>query len=338
MHFFTRARVMTFFCVLQLQNMRGIVLCIGCLLFFPLSSQAYYYNDSEVIEVGDGVPKNVVTDGTPVVTEGGYIIIPPNSETDEDDQVVPVTVEENTTPTPVVPLTTTEDGYLDETETDISQAPTLVTDAEAFDILLAGGAIIGEGLLKIGNFFEDSLLSSFGQGAFGGGGSLFVYGTKVRDSMRSFRNLQDALEAWRRGQTGALTERGYALIAASTALRDGNVQYVTFSAAAFELTYRSRGYLLSIFPVSFPVRIEVIPEASVDRVKVKLPWYRFFVREFFTPKSLATEIDAVLNGEIEKNTKPESDLKAVLFEAVARFLHAKVGTISDSIFLGTPLK
>ncbi len=317
--------------------MRGIVFIVGGILLIPLVSSAYYYNDSEVIEVGDGVPKNVVTDGTPAVTEGGYIIFPSTGDTDEEG--TPQTETHQTpivTEVPVPTVTPGDLGYIPPVEnTDNPNIITLISDSETIDILLSSGAIIGEGLLSITNFFEDSLLASFGQGAFGGGGSLFVYGSKVRDSLRGFRNLQDALDAWRGGQTGALTERGYGLIAASTALRDSNVQYVTFSAAAFELTYRSRGYLFSIFPISFPVRIEVTPEATTKRVTVHLPWYRFFVREFFTSNSLASEIDTVVQEELARITKPESDIKAVLFEAVAQFLQKKVGTISDSIYLGT---
>lgn len=294
-----------------------------CLLsvFEPTAAAAYFYNDSEVIEVGNGVPKNVVTP----VTEGGYIT-PPLS----DDPPPPPPIAPEIPPAVPILIDSTI-GYVPPAPGDPPRVPIL--DTNAFDLLLESGAIIGGELVTASSFFEDSLLASLGQSLFGKG-SVLIYGSRVRDALRRSYNLQDVLEAWRAGRSGALTARGYGLVAASTALRDGNVQSVSFSADAFEITYRSRGYLFSIFPLSFPVRITIVPEAS-ERVSVHLPWYRFFVREFFTPQSLSSEIDALIVQEIQKNTKPESDLKAVLFEAVAQFLKKKVGTISDTVYLGT---
>lgn len=71
-------------------------------------------------------------------------------------------------------------------------------------------------------------------------------------------------------------------------------------------------------------------------MKVQLPWYRFFVREFFTADGLRREIDDAIAAARASNTGADTDGTALLFGAVADFLKRKVGTIQDSILLGTP--
>ena len=131
-------------------------------------------------------------------------------------------------------------------------------------------------------------------------------------------DLQEILKGGRSGSEARLNARGLGLVAASTALSDKNIDSVSFTGGSFEIKYRSRGYLFSFIPVSFPVRVVIVPEATSGRVIVLLPWYRFFVREFFTGKSLAAEINAVLEAEIG-NSAAGADLKLQLFEATADF-------------------
>lgn len=281
-------------------------------------AEAYFYNDSDIIEIGDGVPKSVVP---PSAGQGWYSPPPPDPVDEEDTEEVVVIASSTPTATVIADEGDTEDE---------DSVP--ITDTEAFDILLNDGAITGSGLVSKSEFFENALLAGFSFGIHEG--SISIFGSRVRDALRGRYNLGDVLKSWRAGASGPLSARGYGLVAASTALRDSNVDMVTFSADSFALTYRSRGYLFVVIPISFPVRVTVMPQAN-ERVVVKLPWYRFFVREFFTRESLAREIDAVMVEAAEKNTKPESDLKAVLFEAVAQFLQKKVGTITDTVSLGT---
>ncbi len=295
----------------------------------PLA-QAYFYNDSDIIEIGDGVPKNVSTGGFAPVTEGGYIL---------PDLGLPPEVVPPTSPPPVTPPVTESDtGYVPPINPNTPQPPPSLPANEAFSVLVAGGAISGSSL-ESGSllFFENSVLGGSG-GGVGGGisfGSLIIDGSRVREAISEIIDLDDLLQNWRAGKTGALTARGYGIVAASTALRDSNVQTISFTADTFEIIYRSRGYLLSLFPMTFPVRIAVVPEASSNRVTVRLPWYRFFVREFFTIPVLTADIEAVVSASIKANTKPGSDLKAVIFEAVADHLRRKVGTISNTVFLGS---
>ncbi len=198
------------------------------------------------------------------------------------------------------------------------------------DLLVAAGAVSGSGAASGSSFFEDS-------SAGGGSGALDVSidGANVRAALRGKYDLQELLKGWRSGSEARLNARGLGLVAASTALSDKNIDSVSFTGGSFEIKYRSRGYLFSFIPVSFPVRVVIVPEATSGRVIVLLPWYRFFVREFFTGKSLAAEINAVLEAEIGKNAAAGADLKLQLFEATADFLRKKIGTITDTINLGT---
>jgi hypothetical protein len=196
------------------------------------------------------------------------------------------------------------------------------SDEDLVDALIGEGIISGSGAVSGSSLFEDSLV--------GGSGGVTVDGDGVRRYFRGKYDLQELLLGWRAGTEARLSARGLGYIAASTALRDRNVDAVSFTADRFDIKYRSRGYLFSIIPITFPVRVIVIPDAA-ERVTVQLPWYRFFVREFFTARGLADDVDAVVRAEIEKNPAEGADLKAALFLAVADYLRTKVGTVSDTV-------
>jgi uncharacterized membrane protein YgcG len=198
------------------------------------------------------------------------------------------------------------------------------TDEDLVDSLVSAGIITGSGAVSGSSLFEDSIVG-------GGAGSVTIDGEGVRNYFRGKYDLQELLLGWRAGTDARLSARGLGYIAASTALRDRNVDGVSFTADRFDIRYRSRGYLLAIIPITFPVRVSVVPEAAAGRVTVQLPWYRFFVREFFTARGLADDIDAVIGAEVGKNTATDADLKAALFLAVADYLRTKVGTVAGTV-------
>lgn len=198
------------------------------------------------------------------------------------------------------------------------------SDEDLLDTLISEGLISGSGAVSGSSLFEESLIGA-------SRGSISVDGDGVRRYFRGRYDLQELLLGWRAGADARLSAGGLGYVAASTALRDRNVDTVSFTADRFYIRYRSRGYLLSIIPISFPVRVTVIPEATSERVRVALPWYRFFVREFFTARGLAEDVDEVIQAEIEKNTNPDADLKVVLFTAVAEYLRTKIGTVADTV-------
>ncbi|MFZ2555584.1 MAG: hypothetical protein WAZ27_04660 [Minisyncoccia bacterium] len=300
------------------------------LLFFPTGhASAVFYNNSETIEIGDGeLPEPPVESGG---NEGGG-----GGSTGGESGSTGSTsgssggggssggsgAGEGGTTGGTGGTGETGGGGGDEEE--LQELITLLTEAGA----LLGGMSNGGGSGSSG-------LGSVGGSSGGAGESIRVIGAKVRDAFQNNFDLKELLQYWKRG-SGEPSANEYGLIAASTAIRDSNVQEVSFTAEKFEIVYRSRGYLLIVIPWSFSVRVGVVPDASVrdERIQVKLPWYSFFVRKFFTTNGLKQDIDEVI--EKTKSDNPRAvDGTALVFEAVALFLKNKVGTVSDSVILGT---
>lgn len=206
----------------------------------------------------------------------------------------------------------------------IDELVTLLTEAGALLGGLGGGSGTLSGVPGGGSSASDA-----------GGISVRVIGAKVREALQNNLDLKELLQYWKRG-SGAPGVNEYGLIAASTAIRDSNVQEVSFTASKFEILYRSRGYLLIVIPWSFSVRVGVVPEASAldERVQVRLPWYSFFVRKFFTVNGLKKDISEVIE-KTKNDAAGKEDGTALVFEAVALFLKKKVGTVSNSVILGT---
>lgn len=270
-----------------------------------------FYNDSDIIEIiNDAPPAPPGLGDAPAVTPGGYIT-PNTNPKPEDAQTNPQTPQEPASINYVAPGSESEevDEELEEEVTKIAES------------LFSSGALSGSSVLD-----TTAIANSLSGGIF----SLFIDGIKVRAKLSKEFDLRDILLSWRAKKKGNYSPRDYGLIAASTALGDSNVQSVSFTASAFEITYRSRGYLLGIFPKTFPVRVKVVPAAE-SGVTIRLPWYRFFVREFFTVKGLTAEIEEALAKVIAENTEEGADLNVRLFEAVAELLRNKVGTVANTL-------
>lgn len=288
-----------------------IALVIALLLVPTGQVEAIFYNNTETIEVGDGSlpepsPDSTNNTGSTATPGGGN---GPGSQA--GGTVVP------NDPAPNTPETTPDDP-------DDSDDPDV---EELVNTLLSGGALTGVGAQGSGTTAA----------AASGGLGVRVIGAKVRQVLSGDVDLREILSYWRKGK-GKVSDAELGLIAASTALRDTNVQEVAFTASSYEIVYRSRGYLLAIIPWSLPVRVKVIPAAPTldERVSVKLPWYRFFVRKFFTVKGLQRDIDELIVKTKNENTDGDIDQTVLLFEATAQFLRTKVGTVADSVLLGVP--
>lgn len=344
--------------------MRGIVLVLLCFVaLVPLRhAHAVFYNDSNVIEIGDGTPPEPSESGSGGDIGGSTAGGAQGLEQGSTGSGGTSTGSSGGTASgETSSFGGTSGGGSSGSAGDAgaggasggntqggSTGAGTGTEEELIELLLSEGAL--EGVLGSGSgdsegadasgsgggaFDADSSLGGFGAGSVL---SVSVSGSKVRDALRGKYDLQDILDGWRGKAGKKYGAREYGLMAASTALRDGNVEAVLFTASAFEITYRSRGYLLAVIPWSFPVRVSIVPEAQAleERVKVKLPWYRFFVREFFTADGLRREIDDAIAAARKANIATDTDGTALLFGTVSDFLKRKVGTIQESILLGTP--
>ncbi|OGG60568.1 hypothetical protein A2765_05295 [Candidatus Kaiserbacteria bacterium RIFCSPHIGHO2_01_FULL_56_24] len=298
------------------------ILLILVLLLIPAGhASAVFYNNTETIEIGDGGLPEPSPDSTEDTgTSGGS---GGSSSTGGSSSGVGSSGGSSGGGSSAGSGTTTP------SVSGTSGAGDSSDEDDLIDALLAGGAL--SGVSSSGS--ASGAAGSAGASA-GSNFSVRVIGAKVRQALSADIDLQEILTYWRRGK-GRASERDLGLIAASTALRDSNVQEVSFTASSFEIVYRSRGYLVAVLPWSFPVRLTVVPDAPVieERVRVKLPWYRFFVRKFFTVSGLQRDINELLTKT--KNESPDSDIGTpLLFEATAQFLRTKVGTVADSVLLG----
>lgn len=295
-----------------------VLLVIAFLL--PHPTHAIFYNNTETIEVGDGVPPE------PPGWVGGVNTNNPGSGSGGGSgggSGATTPPPASTTPgTPGVGTGTTGNGSNSGSSANSGSAP--ANEETVWSALLTGGALFG----------------SFGEGGILGSGIDFERGyvrivaSRVRDIFRENSSFSEFLTFWKRGSGASARERGF--VAASTAVRDSNFEEATLSATRVDIIYRSRGYLLGFIPWSFPVRVSIIPAASTleERVTVQFPWYRWFLRTFFSRQKLAEEIDEVLQVAF-KEADPNDDLATVTFEATTEFLRKKVGTISDTILRGS---
>lgn len=291
-----------------------IFLVIFALLLLPAGeASAIYYNNTETIEIGDGsLPEESPDSTNETGTSGGGNSNPTNPN--------PSGSTGGETTNPGSSATSSTPGSTGDDEED--------EETSVVEALIQAGALSG---------VSSGASGSSASGASGAGFSIRIIGAKVRQALSADIDLKEILTYWRKGK-GKASESELGLIAASTALRDANVQEVSFTASSFEIVYRSRGYLLAVIPWSFPVKVIVIPSAPTldERVNIQLPWYRFFVRKFFTVKGLQKDIDELLTKTKEGNTDSDIDETMLLFEATTQFLRTKVGTVADSVLLGSP--
>jgi len=321
--------------------MRGIaVACAFLLSLAPAHfAEAVFYNDSQVIEIGDGTPPAPSeSDPGGGEEEGGSAGNPSDGESGSENPPPGGASEGSGGDSSDSGSGGSSNGFSGGSGGSSGSSGSTSGD-DIIDFLVGEGALGGieaPGGVSGGEDEGGTLGSSSSLSA---GTTLVIDGSKVRSALRERYDMQEALSflGSLRGKK-TFTAREYGLMAVSTAARDGNIERVSFTAGAFEIVYRSRGYLFSVFPLSFPVRVTVVPGASTleERVQVKLPWYRFFVREFFTAAGLASDIDGVVTTTRESSqAEAGSDITPEIYDAVWDFLRRKVGTISESLLRGS---
>lgn len=330
--------------------MRSLVVALSLFLFFAVSysASAYYYDDSVVIEIGDGVPSE--TSITP--SSGG---LPPGSGSGSGAGGTETGGTSTQGGTGVGAQGSSAGGTTSGGSSSGSVGSTSAGGATAdgsgglidslFNLLVTEGAITGGGTQSASTAGQNTSNSSAnsnagtGGGANGdasnasGGGETTIRAAKLRSALRGKDSIRDVLEdyisGYRAGKYRVLSARDVGLMAASAVLEDTNIDELTFGATKFEMVYRSRGYLLGFIPKTFPVHIAVNPQASVatDRVVLTLPWYRFFLRKLFSISDLAREINAVVIADTRIDNDTSSDVQVRLFEAVSLVLKKKAGSV-----------
>jgi hypothetical protein len=125
------------------------------------------------------------------------------------------------------------------------------------------------------------------------------------------------------------TNEDFALVAASTALKDGRIEDITLAAGTLHISYRARGNLFAFIPVTYRIVIEAKPDPAPGTVTVKFPWYKFFLRTYVSKKDIEADVGSTISSvSTEGGTLDE---RARLLNDVSAKLSARFDTVEGSI-------
>jgi hypothetical protein len=208
-------------------------------------------------------------------------------------------------------------------------------DEESPDVTVSVSAT-GEDGEAISNLSEDDLVNTlignqallFGGG--NGGDSIRLSAEKLRAALKARGvgklELEDLLG--RRFQS----KKDFALVAASSVLENEAIQDIQLTLHSLSLTYRAEGRLFAVFPLSYPVKLDIDPRAATreGRVIVTFPWYRFFLQTFVSRSELQTLIDSAMEP-IAQGEQDSVHAKTSLLLAVTNAIESRFDTVQGSL-------
>jgi hypothetical protein len=127
------------------------------------------------------------------------------------------------------------------------------------------------------------------------------------------------------------TGQDFAIVAASTALKNPGIENVSLAAATLHITYRARGNLFAFIPLIYLIRIDVNPDEQnpASRIQVRFPWYKFVLQTYVSKKSIATDIEAAI--AVTPKTDSVIDMRAHLLATIADSIQKRFDTVDESI-------
>jgi hypothetical protein len=166
-------------------------------------------------------------------------------------------------------------------------------------------------------------------GGAGGGGDVSLSAEDVRKALAA-RGVSK-LTLSRFLSERFRTKGDFALAAASSILDNPSLEKVVLSARDLSLTYKATGRLLGVFPLAYPIRLEVHPYEKTPeaRIGVKFPWYRFFLQTYVTKKQLQTELDAALSAALADTEETDQAARALL--AISTAIQERFDTVEGTI-------
>ncbi|MBX9765577.1 hypothetical protein K2X83_02960 [Patescibacteria group bacterium] len=183
---------------------------------------------------------------------------------------------------------------------------------------------------------EDILNTLFGNQALtisgGSDGEQFVRlnGKKAREALKA-RGIT-SLSITNRFTSKFLSKKDFALGAASSVLKNENIEEVILSLNTVQLTYSSQGRLFAVFPFAFPITITVNPYADTpeSRVLVKFPWYSFFLQKFVSKTVLVRDINAAID-RAETSELEAIDARGKFLEAITDVITLRTDTVEGTL-------
>lgn len=192
-------------------------------------------------------------------------------------------------------------------------------------------------ILESGGFSGGSGAQSVG-GSNSGNSGIFINGEVSRSALRQL-GIQKLSIRGLAGSSGtkkarALTSEEMGIVAASKVLDDENIESAYIALDTLEISYRSLGRLFGVIPLPFTLKITIEPESLVqsERVRLKYPWYKFFLRTYVSQSDLRAEIDNAIAAARSSVTSGEfaSDAQAALFVAVSEILKARSDAVAGT--------
>lgn len=182
---------------------------------------------------------------------------------------------------------------------------------------------------------NQAISSSSGGGAASGGGTS-VSGSKTREALLS-RGITTisvppipeagSVESSARAP---YTRNDLAIIVSAALVQNPDIDDIFFTTTALEISYKSRGRLLFTIPVPYPTKVSLSFDETTTkkRVKVKFPWYKFFMWTGVSKNSLRNSIDPIITSTPKGE---EYDRATHIFNAVSEVIASARGTIQGSL-------
>ena len=169
-------------------------------------------------------------------------------------------------------------------------------------------------------------------GSSGGGdwGTITISAKKAREALAvrsvSRISLSDLLNS------RFFTREDFTIVAASKILDNKTIEEVILTLDTLTLTYHSEGRLFAVFPFSYPVTLVIDPNLDTreKRIKVKFPWYRFFLQTFVTRTQLQSQLDSAITQAII-GADAGADVKTKVLVAVTQTLESRFDTVEGSV-------
>lgn len=169
----------------------------------------------------------------------------------------------------------------------------------------------------------------------GSNGSIVIVASKLRAALAGKGLLTLEVRGWDFDDTQFIDDSAYyvreasfdsadlAVIASAIVFRDQNIEEVSIVGERLSVTYKARGKLLWLIPITFTVRLSINTSGATDaeRVSLTYPWYRIFVALPVSPSTIAANLNASIIG-IQAAKLNTEEAQARLFTYVSNQLMA----------------
>lgn len=164
---------------------------------------------------------------------------------------------------------------------------------------------------------------------------IHVDGDSVRGALHA-RGITEVALPFRSVRGGLIqrlqSKEDFTLTVASRALSNARIDEVALASGVVSVSYQAQGRLFAVVPVRFLVKVSVDPllETAEERVRVRFPWYKFFLQTHVSKKALRSDLDAAI-GDIRAEDRITIDTHARLFEIIVHTLENRFDTVLGSI-------